>query len=192
MNDKFTILPENLPVPEKDEKINHLLGQHVPKIILPATIDSFFDFSSINNRYEILYFFPLMGMCQKEMPQGWNNIPGARGCTPQNISINKHLTDLAEYDVIPIGISTQSIADLKQLSSIRNLSQILVSDNKLEFQKHLNLPVFTLDGNTMYKRLTLVVKNSKIIKIFYPVFPPDKHIFELLEWLEEDSNYHTN
>ena len=188
MNDEFTTLPENLPVPENDGKANHLLGRQIPNIILPSTVDSFFDFSSINKQYGILYFFPLMGMPKKEMPQGWNDIPGARGCTPQNISIYKHLTDLAEYNAIPIGISTQPIADLEHLSSLRNLSQILVSDNKLEFQKQLNVPVFAVDGNTMYKRLTIVVKNSKIIKVFYPVFPPDKHIFEILGWLEKDSN----
>ena len=187
MNDEFTILPKNLPVPEKDEKTDHLLGKQIPKIILPATVGGFFDFSSIKNQYKILYFFPLMGISQKEMPHGWNDIPGARGCTPQNISINNHLAELAEYNAIPIGISTQPITDLEKLSSKRNLSQILTSDIKLKFQKYLNVPVFTINGNTMYKRLTLVVKNSKIIKIFYPVFPPDKHIFELLEWLEKDS-----
>ena len=188
MNDKFTTLPENLPIPENDGKANHLLGRQIPNIILPSTVDSFFDFSSINNRYGILYFFPLMGMPQDDVPQGWDNIPGARGCTPQNISVNKHLKDLEEYDAAPIGISTQPIAELEQLSSMRNLSQVLVSDNKLEFQKQLNVPVFVVDGNTMYKRLTLIVKNSKIIKVFYPVFPPDKHIFEILKWLENDSS----
>ena len=180
MSDEFTTLPENLPAPENDGKANHLLGQQIHNIILPSTADSFFDFSSINNQYGILYFFPLMGIPQKVMPQGWNDIPGTRGCTPQNLSINKHLTDFSKYDAIPIGISTQSIADLEQLSSLRNLAQILVSDNELEFQKQLDIPAFTIDGNTMYRRLTLVVKNYKIIKVFYPIFPPDKHIFEIL------------
>jgi len=180
MSDEFSTLPENLPVPENDEKANPLLGRQIPNIILPSTVDSFFDFSSINKQYGILYFFPMMGMPQKDMPQGWNDIPGTRGCTPQNLSINKHLTDFSKYDAIPIGISTQSIADLEQLSSLRNLAQILVSDNELEFQKQLDIPAFTIDGNTMYRRLTLVVKNYKIIKVFYPIFPPDKHIFEIL------------
>lgn len=127
-----------------------------------------------------------MGLPEKELPSGWNNIPGAHGCTPQNLSINNHLAQLEKMDAIPIGISTQPIAELEQLSSIRNLSQILISDSKLEFQNKLNMPVFVADGNTMYKRLSLIVKNSKIVKIFYPVFPPDKHIFEILEWLEKE------
>ena len=188
MSEKFTELPENLPVPENDNQTSHLLGRQISEIILPSTQNSFFDFSVIGKKYAILYFFPQMGIPGKDLPQGWNDIPGARGCTPQNISINKHLKELVKYSAIPIGISTQPIAELEQLSSLRNLSQILVSDNKLEFQKQLNVPVFTVDGNTMYKRLTLVIKNSKIIKVFYPVFPPDKHIFDILEWLEKVEN----
>ena len=187
MND-YTLFPEGLPVPEDDGKASHLLGRQIPEITMPSTKNNFFDFSAIDKKNTILYFFPMMGMPDRELPPGWNDIPGARGCTPQNISINKHLKDLEEHDAVPIGISTQPIADLEQLSSIRNLSQILVSDNNLEFQKHLNIPVFAINRNTMYKRLTLVVKNSKIIKVFYPVFPPDKHVSEILKWLENDSS----
>ena len=189
MKDKFTTFPENLPVPENDGKADNLLGRSIPSLNLPSTMESFFDFSSIGKQYGILYFFPMMGMPQKELPQGWDDISGARGCTPQNISISKHMTELEKYNAMPIGISTQPIEDLIKLSSLRNLSQLLISDNKLEFQKQLNVPVFTIDGNTMYKRLTLVTKNSKIIKVFYPVFPPDKHISEILKWLELNSGF---
>ena len=187
MNDKFTKLPQDLPVPKNDGKASHLLGRKIPNIILPSTKNNFFNLSAIGKKYGILYFFPMMSMSEKELPSGWNDIPGARGCTPQNISITKHVVELEKHDAMPIGISSQPIAELEQLSSERNFSQILVSDNKLEFQKKLNVPVFTFDGNTLYRRLTLVVKNSKIVKVFYPVFPPDEHIFEILKWLEKEN-----
>jgi peroxiredoxin len=187
MSEEFTKLPDNLPIPENDGTASHLLGRQIPDIILPSTKDNFFDLSNIDRQYGILYFFPMMKMPGKDLPLGWNDIPGARGCTPQNISFSENNTMLEKFGAISIGISSQSIYDLEQLSSMRKLSQILVSDNKLEFQKRLNVPTFDVDGKIMYKRVTLIVKNSKIIKVFYPIFPPDRHIFKILEWLENNS-----
>jgi peroxiredoxin len=187
MNDEFTKLPDNLPIPENDGTTNHLLGRQIPDVILPSTKDSFFDLSNIDREYGILYFFPMMTIPGKDLPLNWNDIPGARGCTPQNISFSENNTTLEEFDAISIGISSQPIYDLEQLASKRKLSQILVSDNKLEFQKRLDVPTFDVEDKTVYKRLTLVIKNSKIIKVFYPVFPPDKHVFEVLKWLENEN-----
>ena len=117
----------------------------------------------------------------------WDKISGARGCTPQNIAINEHMEDLQRYGAIPIGISTQPIDELLKISSARNLSQIILSDNDLRLQRKLDIPTFQFENKTMYKRLTLILKKSKIIKIFHPIFPPDKHIFEILKWLESIS-----
>ena len=187
MSEDLTKLPENLPKPKDDGSTNHLLGRNIPDIILPSTKDSFLDLSNITRKYCILYFFPMMAISKNDLPSDWNDIPGARGCTSQNISFSEHNAELEKFDVMAIGISSQTIYELEQLYSLRKLSQILVSDNKLEFQKRLNVPTFDMDGKTMYKRLTLVVKDSKIIKVFYPVFPPDRHIFKILEWLENNS-----
>ncbi len=187
MDEDIIKLPDDLPQPDNDGGCNHLLGRQIPDIILPSTNDSFLDLSNISRQYGILYFFPMMSVPEKSLPSGWNDIPGARGCTPQNISFSEHKKALEKYDATPIGITSQSIYELEQLYSLRKLSQILVSDNKLEFQKKLNIPTFNVEDKTLYKRLTLIVKNSKIIKVFYPVFPPDKHIFEILEWLKNNS-----
>ena len=112
----------------------------------------------------------------------------SRGCTPQNITINEHKDDLLKYDATSVGISTQPIDELTKLSSLRKFSQPILSDNSLKFQENLNIPTFQVENKTMYKRLTLILKESKVIKVFYPVFPPDKHIFEILEWLENNSD----
>ncbi len=186
MNEDLTKFPDNLPQPDNDGACDHLLGRQIPDIILPSTKDSFLDLSNINRQYGIMYFFPMMAVPGKNLPSGWNDIPGARGCTPQNISFSENYIMLEKFNAISIGISTQPIYDLEQLSSIRKLSQTLVSDSKLEFQKKLNIPTLNVGDKKMYKRLTLIVKNSKIIKVFYPVFPPDKHIFEILKWLENN------
>ena len=188
MNEDLTKLPDNLPQPKDDGTCDHLLGRTIPDFILPSTKDSALDLSKIDSCYKILYFFPMIAIPGENVPSsGWNDIPGARGCTPQNISMNKHSEDLQKYDATSIGISTQSVNELTKVSYLRNFSQPLISDKDLKFQEKLNIPTFKFENKVMYKRLTLIVRESRIVKVFYPIFPPDKHIFEILEWLENDS-----
>jgi peroxiredoxin len=191
MNEEFTKLPEGLPQPIDDGASDHLLGMTIPHMILPSTKDPALDLSKIHSRYKILYFFPMIVIPGKAVPSSeWDEIPGARGCTPQNVSISEYNDDLQRYDAASIGISTQSIDELTKVSSIRKFLQPLVSDSNLEFQEKLNIPTFQFESKTMYKRLTLIVRESKIVKVFYPIFPPDKHIFEILEWLGNNSIKH--
>ena len=180
-------LPKNLPKPENDGEADHLQDMTIPKIVLPSTIEGILDTTKISTNYLILYFFPKMVVPEEDIPIGWNDIPGARGCTFQNITITKHSEDLEKFGAASIGISTQRIEELKEISKVRNFSHVLVSDSKLKFREKLCIPVFRFNNKTMYKRLTLIVKDSKIIKVFYPIFPPDKHIFEILKWFEEKS-----
>ena len=187
MNKDLTKLPDNFSQPNDDGKSDHLVGIIISSIILTST-EGMMDISKIDAKYIVLYFFPMMSVPEKALPSGWNDIPGARGCTPQNITINEHIKDLQEYDVRVCGISTQSIDELTELSLLRKLSQPLISDSSLKFQEKLQIPTFHVENKTMYKRLTLIVKNSKIVKVFYPVFPPDKHIFEILKWFETNSS----
>ena len=187
MNEDLTKLPTNLPRPDNDGECNHLLGKIMPNIILTSTKGNSFDICKVHTDFVILYFFPMMAISEKNLPSGWNDIPGARGCTPQNITINEHTKDLLKYDATPIGISTQSIDELSKISVIRDLSQVILSDNGLKFKEKLNVPTFQVENKTRYKRFTLIVKDSKIVQVFYPIFPPDKHIFEIIEWLENNS-----
>jgi len=186
MNKDLTKLPDNLPRPDDDGKSDHLVGITIPSIIFTSTKGDL-DLSKINTQYIVMYFFPMMFVPEKTLPSRWDGIPGARGCTPQNITINQYIEDLQKYDVSVFGISTQSIDELTELSILRKLSQLLISDSSLKFQEKLQIPTFHVENKTIYKRLTLIVKNSKIIKVFYPVFPPDKHVFEILEWFETNS-----
>ena len=135
MNQEFTKLPKNLPRPKNDGAARHLLGKQIPGVTLSSTKDSLFDFSSIEQKYAILYFFPMMIMPEMKTPVGWNDIPGARGCTPQNISFSENNRKLEKFDAFSIGISSQPIEDLKHLSLMRKLSQVLVSDKKLELSQ---------------------------------------------------------
>ena len=184
MNLDLTKLPHNLPRPIDDGSCDHLLGMTIPSSIFPSTKGNFLNICKIDTQFTIMYFFPMISILKKNIPLGWNSIPGARGCTPQNIAISEHIDSLRNYGAIPIGISTQPINELTKIASIREFSQEILSDSNLEFQQKLDIPTFQVEDKTMYKRVTLILKNSKIIKVFYPVFPPDKHIFEVLEWLK--------
>ena len=184
MNKDFKNLPDNLPQPKDDGKADHLLEMMIPDITLSSTIGGI-DISKMDTQYVVLYFFPMMASSAENLPIGWNDIPGARGCTPQNIAINEHLKDFEKLGARIYGISTQSIGELEELSLQRKFSQPLISDGDLKFKEKLEIPTFCIEDKTMYKRLTLIVRNSKIIKVFYPIFPPDKHVFEILEWLKK-------
>ena len=187
MDEEFTKLPGGLPRPVDNGESDHLLGMKIPRMLLLSTKDHVLDLSKIDSRYKILYFFPMLAVPGEHVPSSeWNDIPGARGCTPQNISMSKCDDDLQRYGAMSIGISTQSIDKLTKVSSLRKFLQPLVSDRDLEFKNKLDVPVFQFKGDTMYKRLTLVVQESRIVKVFYPIFPPDKHIFEILTWLENN------
>ena len=183
----LTKLPDNLPIPTDDGSCDHLLGKTIPDMDFPSTKGNLQNISRIDAGLVILYLFPMMAVSGKNLSLKWDDIPGARGCTPQNITINEHMNDLLKFDAIPIGISTQPIDELLEISSKRNLSQIILSDNNLKLQQKLNLPIFPFENKFMYKRLTLILKKSKIVKVFYPIFPSDKHIFEILKWLEKNS-----
>ena len=187
MNDDLAKLPRNLPAPENDGASDHLLGHMLPNIILSDVNENLVDICNTYDEYLVLYFFPMMGIDRNSLPQNWDRIPGARGCTPQNISINKHKDDFQKHGAIPIGVSTQLIEELSRISHIMHFSQTLLSDPNLEFKEKLNLPTFRVGQKTFYKRLTLIIKKSRIIKVFYPVFPPDIHVFEILEWLKVQS-----
>ncbi len=34
------------------------------------------------------------------------------------------------------------------------------------------------------KRMAWILENGRIIKVFYPVFPPDRNAAEVLEWIK--------
>jgi len=184
MDENLGELPNGLPIPENDGACDHILGKMIPTITLPSTKGGSLDVCNVDSRFVVLYFFPMMGILGKSLPVGWDNIPGARGCTPQNITINEHVDDLLKYSATPIGISTQPIVELSKLSESREFSQTLLSDVNLKFNEKLDIPTFQVENKTMYKRLTLILNESKIIKVFSPIFPPDKHVFEILEWLK--------
>jgi peroxiredoxin len=119
-----------------------------------------------------------------DAPTGWDQIPGARGCTPQSCGFRDHFAELKALGIAAVyGLSTQDTDYQREAAERLHLPFPILSDAALKFARALNLPTFSVDGMTLIKRMALVVDNGDIAKVFYPVFPPDKNAEEVIAWL---------
>jgi peroxiredoxin len=180
-----TILPADLPVPKDDGAAAHLTGRKFPALALPATDGAPVDLSKLAGR-TVVYIYPRTGVPGRPMPDGWDAIPGARGCTPQSCSFRDHFAELRRLGVAHLyGLSTQD-TDYQREAALRlKLPFPILSDVDLALTRALNLPTFDVAGMTLLKRMALVIDDGAITKVFYPVFPPDKNAEEVVAWLQE-------
>jgi peroxiredoxin len=179
------VLPENLPVPQDDGATDHLTGMKCADISLPATDKTRVNLSGLPGR-SVVYVYPRTGVPGQALPTGWDEIPGARGCTPQSCAFRDHFAELTGLGVTHVhGLSTQSTAYQKEVAERLHLPFSLLSDEKLAFAQAMRLPTFEVDGMTLIKRLALVIDNGVIRKVFYPVFPPDRNATDVINWCRE-------
>ena len=176
-------LPPNLPVPKDDGGARHLKGTALPDLELPSTSNRRVNLSKISAPRVVLYAYPMTGRPDRKLPQGWDEIPGARGCTPETCGFRDHHKDLAKLQAEVFGVSTQDTAYQQEMVKRLEVPFEVLSDEHFALTKALKLPTFTVEGTTLMKRLTLVVRNHRIEHVFYPVFPPDAHAAEVLSWL---------
>ena len=178
------ILPPDIPVPQDDGAANHLVSMHMPDITLPATDGTSVNLSALKGR-TVIYIYPRTGVPGVDLPPGWNEIPGARGCTPQSCSFRDHFRELQRLGVAQLyGLSTQDTAYQQEAATRLHLPFAILSDENLAFTKALKLPTFVASGMTLLKRMVLVVNDATITKVFYPVFPPNKSAEEVIDWLQ--------
>ena len=181
--DDVNTLPADLPVPADDGACNHLTGLRLPPVALPATDGRAVDLSTVPGR-AVVYCYPRTGRPDQALPTGWDAIPGARGCTPQSCAFRDHHAELLACGAAAVyGLSTQDTAYQREAVERLHLPFALLSDEKLAFARALNLPTFEVDGMVLVKRLTLIVRDGVIEKVFYPVFPPDRSADEVSAWL---------
>ena len=175
-------LPENLPAPVDDGACSHLEGMAVPRLELESTLGpvELADFAADR---AVLYVYPRTGHPGREVPAGWDAIPGARGCTPQSCGFRDHREELRRLGVRLAGLSAQTLEEQIELSERLGLLHPVIADPELRLRDELALPTFDFEGATLYRRVTLVFEAGRVAKVFYPVFPPDRNAEEVVEWL---------
>jgi peroxiredoxin len=178
-----TFLPPDIPVPQDDGAARHLSGMQLPDRALAATNGPPVNLSKLKGR-TVVYLYPRTGVPGVDAPPGWDDIPGARGCTPQSCGFRDHFAELKKLGVAYVfGLSTQDTDYQREAAQRLHLPFPILSDAGLEFARALKLPTFSAAGMTLLKRMALVIDDGTIVKAFYPVFPPDRNAEEVVAWL---------
>src|SRR5689334_13753111 len=186
MSTDYAKLPPDLPIPEDDGAADHLPRLSLPSLSLPSSQGGELDLATVASgapRCLVIYIYPRTGVPGQPSPAGWDDIPGARGCTPQSCAYRDALAEFTDLGTTVIGISAQSPDEQREFAEREHIPFPLLSDASLQLAATLRLPTFEIEGMTLYKRLTLVTESARIVKAFYPVFPPDRNATDVLAWL---------
>lgn len=179
-----TQLPDDLPVPADDGACDHLPGAALPPIALPSTAGKAVDLSALDGPV-VVYCYPMTGRPDTPLPDGWDAIPGARGCTPQGCAYRDHYAELRALGAEVFGLSTQGSDYQREAAERLQLPFQLLSDADLAFAQALGLPLFEVEGMTLIRRTTLIARAGRIAKVFHPVFPPDRDAGAVIAWLRD-------
>jgi peroxiredoxin len=176
-------LPDDLPAPVDDGAADHLRGASLPSVSMPATDGAQVDLSSLAG-LSVVYAYPRTGVPGEDplVPE-WDEIPGARGCTPESCGFRDHHRELAALGARVFGLSTQPSDYQREAVERLHLPFPMLSDASLEFTAAMGLPTFDAAGQTLLKRLTLLVESAVVVHVWYPVFPPDSHASDVVDHL---------
>ncbi len=186
--------PDDLPVPVDDGACDHLPGQRLPDMALTATpvnaiapatdTDQTVNFAATKG-WLVIFIYPRTGQPGKlPLVEHWNEIAGARGCTPQTCGFRDAAAEFKALNSAVYGLSTQATAYHSELSDRLSLTFPMVSDEQFNFTRALSLPTFTVAGLELLKRCAIVAEDGVIRKVFYPVFPPEENAAEVLDYLK--------
>ena len=177
-------LPAGLPAPVDDGACDHLPGAEVPSLVLDSSRGPI-DLAELAAGRTVVYVYPRTGRPDRPVPEGWNAIPGARGCTPQSCSFRDHAGELGELGARVAGLSAQPLAEQIEFAEREQMPFPIIADPERRLGLALDLPTFEFAGATLYKRVTLVLEAGRIARVFYPVFPPDRNAEDVIRRLKE-------
>jgi peroxiredoxin len=184
---EYTSLPADLPVPEDDGAAAHLPGTKVPHLELQGSGGAPIRLDALGAGRTVIYIYPLTGRPGTDLPDGWDSIPGARGCTPEACGFRDHYQDLLAAGAVNVfGLSSQDTDYQREVVERLRLPFQMLSDPTRSLAQALNLPTFETSGLKLYKRLTLIIRDGVIEHVFYPIFPPSEHADQVLTWLRGD------
>jgi len=180
-----------IPAPVDDGATNHLTGAAIAAIALPATDGTTISLAALKGRI-VVFAYPRTGEPGKaSLVDDWDMIPGARGCTPQTCSFRDLFADMKAAGVQGLfGLSTQSTIYQREMVERLHVPFPVLSDEKLALTRAMRLPTMDVAGQTLIKRLALVIDDGHISKVFYPVFPPDRNAADVLAWLQANPRSH--
>jgi peroxiredoxin len=184
MSADYTVQPPQLPVPVDDGAADHLAGREVPSLRFASTLGEPLDLKAATQGLTVIYIYPGTGVPGTPPPDGWEEIPGALGCTPQSCAFRDHVLELAAYGVSVLGLSAQPPAAQHEFAQRERIPYPLLSDPELDLAETLGLPTFQAGGRRFYRRLTFIACERRIEKVFYPIFPPRQNASQVLRWLE--------
>jgi peroxiredoxin len=176
------VLPENLPVPEDDGAADHLPGSRIPSVVLDSSQGPV-DLAELCAERAVLYVYPRTGKPGVPSLPGWDEFPGARGCTPQSCAFRDHASELAELGAQVAGLSAQTLEDQLEFAERNHMPFPVIADPQLRAAQLLGLPTFEIACHRLYRRLALVAEEGRVTKVFYPVFPPDRNAADVLSFL---------
>lgn len=177
-------MPADLPVPEDDGAAAHLPGRPAPRLSLPSTSGASVALDGLPPGRTIVYIYPLTGRPEADLPDGWDAIPGARGCTTEACGFRDHHAELLGVGIAAVyGLSSQDSDYQRELVERLRLPFDMLADTDLALAEALRLPTFTAGGMSLFRRLTLLIRDGVVEHAFYPVFPPDEHARQVLTWL---------
>jgi peroxiredoxin len=180
-----SVLPPDLPVPEDDGAADHLVGASLPSLSLPSTDGDAVDLAERSRgRRLVVFTYPRTGRPDQNPLPGWDNMPGARGCTPEACSFRDLAAEFAERGAQLYGLSTQDTDYQREAVERLHLGYPLLSDASFALADALRLPTFDLAGQTFLRRLTFIARDGRIERVQYPVFPPDRAAADALALLD--------
>ncbi|MEX3644042.1 MerR family transcriptional regulator [Mycolicibacterium porcinum] len=180
----YLSLPDDLAVPSDDQAADHLIGTAMPHVALVSTSGKTIRLDMLGDRRTVIYIYPLTGRPGTDVPRGWDSIPGARGCTPESCGFRDHFRDLLEAGAGRVfGLSSQNTDYQGEVVERLALPFDMLSDPQFLMADTLRLPTFEAGGTRLFKRLTMMVRAGLIEHVFYPIFPPNAHAQQVLNWL---------
>jgi peroxiredoxin len=179
-------LPADLPRPVDDGAANGLVGAAMPSVSLPSTSGRMIDLSIPHARRIVIFCYPKTGVPGRPLPDGWDSIPGARGCTPQACGFRDRYQEIIDLKADVFGLSTQTTEYQQEMAIRLHLPYEILSDSEFKLREALGLPTFEVEGTRLLKRLTLVVHEARIEHVFYPVFPSNENAERVADWLREN------
>jgi peroxiredoxin len=178
-------LPTNLPQPVDDGAAVHLVGMILPRLCLRSTAGRIVDLSELRALRTVIYCYPMTGVPGTPLPENWDAIPGARGCTPQACNFRDHHQEFFQLGTEVFGLSTQTTEYQREMADRLHLPFEVLSDAAFQLCDLLRLPTFEAAGMRLLKRLTLIVRDGRIERVFYPVFPTNQSADQVIRWLRD-------